>query len=120
LLLLAFATALGVGMWLSALNVQFRDIRYVVPFFVQLWLFVTPVIYPSSKVIPYIEKLGLPGWVLGLNPMAGVVEGFRWVLLSTSTTPGPIILTSSLVALGLLVTGTFYFRRMEKTFADVV
>ena len=120
LLLLAFATALGVGMWLSALNVQFRDIRYVVPFFVQLWLFVTPVIYPSSKVIPYIEKLGLPGWILGLNPMAGVVEGFRWALLSTSTTPGPIILTSSLVALSLLISGTFYFRRMEKTFADVV
>ena len=120
LLLLAFATALGVGMWLSALNVQFRDIRYVVPFFVQLWLFVTPVIYPSSKAIPYIEKLGLPGWFLGLNPMAGVVEGFRWALLSTNTTPGPIILTSSLVALCLLVSGTFYFRRMERTFADVV
>jgi len=120
LLLLGLMTALGVGMWLSALNVQFRDIRYVVPFFVQLWLFVTPIIYPSSKAIPYIEKLGLPGWILGLNPMAGVVEGFRWALLSTSTTPGPIILTSSLVALCLMVSGTFYFRRMEKTFADVV
>jgi lipopolysaccharide transport system permease protein len=120
LLVLAFAAALGVGMWLSALNVQFRDIRYVVPFFVQLWLFVTPVIYPSSKAIPYIEKLGLPGWILGLNPMAGVVEGFRWALLGSSATPGPIILTSSLVALTLLITGTFYFRRMEKTFADVV
>lgn len=120
LLLLAFATALGVGMWLSALNVQFRDIRYVVPFFVQLWLFVTPVIYPSSRVIPYLEKLGLPGWLLGLNPMAGVVEGFRWALLSTDTAPGPIIIVSSLVALGLLVSGAFYFRRMEKTFADVV
>ncbi|NIM97860.1 MAG: ABC transporter permease [candidate division Zixibacteria bacterium] len=120
LLLLALATALGVGMWLSALNVQFRDIRYVVPFFVQLWLFVTPVIYPSSRVIPYLGKLGLPGWLLGLNPMAGVVEGFRWALLGTKSTPAPIILVSSLVALGLIVTGTFYFRRMEKTFADVV
>ncbi len=120
LLLLAFATALGVGMWLSALNVQFRDIRYVVPFFVQLWLFVTPVIYPSSRVIPYLEKLGLPGWLMGLNPMAGVVEGFRWALLGTETTPGPIIIVSSVVALALLVIGTFYFRRMEKTFADVI
>ncbi len=98
LLLLALGTALGVGMWLSA----------------------TPVIYPSSRVIPHLEKLGLPGWLLGLNPMAGVVEGFRWALLGTQSTPGPIILVSSLVALTLLVSGTFYFRRMEKTFADVV
>lgn len=120
LLLLALGTALGVGMWLSALNVQFRDIRYVVPFFVQVWLFVTPVIYPSSRVIPHLENLGLPGWLLGLNPMAGVVEGFRWALLGTQSTPGPLILVSSLVALTLLVSGTFYFRRMEKTFADVV
>jgi len=120
LLLLAFATALGIGMWLSALNVQFRDIRYVVPFFVQLWLFATPVIYPASRVAALLEKHGLPGWLYGLNPMVGVVEGFRWVLLSTGTAPGTAIIVSALVAFGLLVSGTFYFRRMEKTFADVV
>ncbi|MBW2121984.1 MAG: ABC transporter permease [Deltaproteobacteria bacterium] len=120
LLLLAFATALGTGMWLSALNVQFRAIRYVVPFFVQLWLFATPVIYPMSRVLALIEKHGLPGWLLGLNPMVGVVGGFRWALLGTETPLGSIIIASSLVALSLLTGGAFYFRRMEKTFADVV
>jgi lipopolysaccharide transport system permease protein len=120
LLLLALATALGMGMWLSALNVQFRDIRYVVPFFIQLWLFATPVIYPASRVVNLLRKYGLPEWLPGLNPMAGVVEGFRWALLSTDTAPGPIIIASSFVALGLLVSGAFYFRRMEKMFADVV
>lgn len=120
LALLAFATALGVGMWLSALNVQFRDIRYVVPFFVQLWLFCTPVIYPASRVIPLLEKLGIPGWLFGLNPMAGVVEGFRWCLLGSGTDPVPLILAGSVVAALLLISGAFYFRRMERTFADVV
>jgi lipopolysaccharide transport system permease protein len=114
LLMLAFVTALGVGMWLSALNVQFRDVRYVVPFLTQLWLFATPIAYPSSL---------LPGqWrtIYGLNPMVGVVEGFRWALLGTNTAPGPVIIASSLAALAILVGGAFYFRRMEKTFADVV
>ena len=120
LLLLAFSTALGVGMWLSALNVQYRDVRYVVPFFIQLWLFVTPVIYPMSRVTEKLTELGLPGWIYGLNPMAGVVEGFRWALLGTGNAPGPVIAASSAVAAALVVSGAYYFRRMEKTFADVV
>jgi lipopolysaccharide transport system permease protein len=120
LLLLAFATALGVGMWLSALNVQYRDVKYVVPFFIQLWLFVTPVIYPTSHVTAKLAELGLPAWVYGLNPMAGVVEGFRWALLGTGNAPGPILAASAAVAALLVVSGAYYFRRMEKTFADVV
>jgi len=120
LLLLAFTTALGVGMWLSALNVQYRDVRYVVPFFVQIWLFVTPVIYPASRVTSKLHELGLPAWIYGLNPMAGVVEGFRWAMLGTGTRPGPVILASSAISAFLLVSGAFYFRRMERSFADVV
>jgi len=120
LLLLAFLTALGVGMWLSALNVEYRDVRYVVPFFVQLWLFVTPVIYPTSKVTAKLTELGLPAWLYGLNPMAGVVEGFRWALLGTASRPGPVIVASAAVTAFLLVSGAFYFRKMERTFADVV
>ena len=112
--LLSLAASLGVGLWLSALNVQFRDVRYVVPFLSQLWLFATPVAYPSSM-------LAEPWRILyGLNPMAGVVEGFRWALLGTRTAPGPMIAVSSLAALAILVSGAFYFRRMERTFADVV
>ncbi|UCC85351.1 MAG: ABC transporter permease [Gemmatimonadota bacterium] len=114
LLVLAFATALGVGFWLSALNVQFRDVRYVTPFMVQFWLFATPIAYPSSLLEEPWRTL------YGVNPMVGVVEGFRWALLGTDTAPGPIILVSSLVAFGLLVGGAYYFRRLEKTFADVV
>jgi lipopolysaccharide transport system permease protein len=114
LIILALVTALGVGMWLSAMNVQFRDVRYTVPFLTQLWLFATPIAYPSS-LLP-------EGWrtVYGLNPMAGVVEGFRWALLGTETAPGAMIAVSSMAALILLVSGMYYFRRMEKTFADVV
>lgn len=119
-LLLAFAAALGIGMWLSALNVEYRDVRYVVPFFLQLWLFATPVIYPASKLAAKLEEMGLPGWIYGLNPMAGVVEGFRWALLGTGAPPGPVLLVSALVTLGILISGAFYFRRLEKTFADTV
>lgn len=113
--LLTFVTALGVSLWLSAMNVQFRDVRYTVPFITQFWMFATPIAYPSSL----IES---PFWkaVYALNPMVGVVEGFRWSLLGTQTAPGAMIVVSSLVALILLVGGAFYFRRMEKTFADVV
>ena len=114
-LLLAMTTALGVGLWLSAMNVQFRDIRYTVPFITQLWLFITPIAYPSSLIE---NELLLA--IYGVNPMAGVVEGFRWALLGTETAPGPVIIVSSLTALTLFVSGLFYFRRMEKTFADVV
>lgn len=115
LILLAFVTALGVGLWLSALNAQFRDIRYIIPFLVQVWLFATPIAYPSSLIENELLRL-----VYGLNPMAGVVEGFRWALLATDTAPGPIILVSTVIALLLLISGLFVFRRMEKTFADVV
>ena len=115
LLLLAFVTSLGVGLWLSALNVQFRDIRYVVPFLVQIWMFATPIAYPSSLIKNETLRL-----IYGLNPMTGVVEGFRWALLHTDTAPGPILIVSTLVAIVLLISGLFYFRRMEKTFADVV
>jgi homopolymeric O-antigen transport system permease protein len=120
MLLIAVGSSLGVGMWLAALNVQYRDIRFIVPFFIQIWLFVTPVIYPSSKVTEKLTSMGLPGWIYGLNPMAGVVEGFRWSLLGSGTRPGPLILVSSTVMLLILFSGAFYFRRMERTFADVV
>jgi lipopolysaccharide transport system permease protein len=111
---LALVTALGTGLWLTAMNVQFRDVRYMVPFLVQAWMFATPIVYPSSLLDQPWRTL------YGLNPMTGVVEGFRWALLGTQTAPGPIILVSALAAVGLLVSGAFYFRRMEKTFADVV
>jgi lipopolysaccharide transport system permease protein len=114
LLVLALVTALGVGLWLAALNVQYRDVRYTVPFLTQFWLFVTPIAYPSSLLHEPWRTLS------GLNPMAGVVEGFRWSLLGTETAPGPLIAVSSLVALLILVSGAFYVRRMEDTFADVI
>jgi lipopolysaccharide transport system permease protein len=114
-LLQALVTSLGVGLWLSALNVQFRDVRYVVPFLIQLWLFATPIAYSSSLLSEPWRT------VYGLNPMVGVVEGFRWALLgTTNTATGPLLIASSLTAVVLLVSGAFYFRRMEKTFADVV
>lgn len=113
-LLLAVTTSLGVGLWLSAMNVQFRDVRHVVPFLVQFWLFATPIAYPSS-LIPEAWRV-----VYGLNPMAGVVEGFRWTLLNTPAPPGAMLAVSAVTSLVLLTSGAYYFRRMEKTFADVV
>jgi len=112
--LLAIVTALGVGLWLSALNVQYRDVRYTIPFLTQVWLFSTPVAYPSSLIPEPWRAL------YGLNPMAGVVEGFRWALLGTGNAPGPLLAVSILAALTVLVSGMFYFRRMERTFADIV
>lgn len=120
LLALAFAAALGVGLWMSALNVEYRDVRFVVPFLIQIWLFMTPVIYPASAVVSRLESLGLPGWVFGLNPMTGVVEGFRWALLGVDTRPLPLLLASAVVTAVLVVSGAAYFRRVERTFADVV
>jgi lipopolysaccharide transport system permease protein len=113
-LLLAFITALGCGLWLSALNVRFRDIAYVTPFLIQVWLFLTPVAYPSS-IIPARWRA-----LYGLNPMAGVVEGFRWALLGTAAAPGATILVSTAVVVVLFLGGVFFFRRMEHAFADVV
>jgi lipopolysaccharide transport system permease protein len=114
LVLLALVTSLGVSFWLSAMNVQFRDVRHTIPFLTQFWLFLTPIAYPSSLLSEPWRT------VYGINPMAGVVEGFRWALLGTNTAPGPIILVSALVACSLMISGALYFRRMERTFADVV
>jgi lipopolysaccharide transport system permease protein len=112
--LLAMITSLGVSLWLSAMNVQFRDVRYMIPFITQAWLFATPVAYPSSLLSEPWRTL------YGLNPMVGVVEGFRWALLGTDTAPGFMIIVSFLVAVLLLVSGLYYFRRMERKFADVI
>jgi lipopolysaccharide transport system permease protein len=94
--------------------VQFRDIRQIIPFLTQIWLFATPIAYPSSLLSEPWRT------IYGINPMVGVVEGFRWALLGAHTAPGPIISVSSFTAVGLLISGAYYFRRMEKTFADVV
>jgi lipopolysaccharide transport system permease protein len=118
-LLLAFITALGVGLWLSALNVLYRDIGYITPFLVNFWLFISPVAYSTSLLT---EKLG-PQWefLYALNPMVGVINGFRWALLGIEATPpGPSLVISTVVALAVLIGGIFYFRRMERQFADMV
>jgi len=119
-ILLTLTTAVGAGLWLSALNVKYRDVRFVVPFMVQMWLFVTPVIYPTSVVAPRLETIGLPTWTLGLNPMAGAVELFRWATLGVDTEPWLLVGSSTITALVLLVTGAVYFRSVERFFADVV
>lgn len=113
-ILAAALTALGVGLWLSALNVQYRDVRYVIPFLIQFWLFSTPIAYPSSLVPEQWQFL------YGLNPMAGVVEGFRWALLGTSSISPELVFSSLLTMSLVLVGGLYYFRKMEETFADVV
>src|SRR2546421_1847992 len=113
-ILLAVASALSVGLWLSALNVQFRDVRYTIPFLTQFWMFVTPVVYPSSLVPEKWRSL------FGLNPMAGVVEGFRWALLGHGQPPGALLVVSTTVTFVVLAGGLWYFKRMERTFADVV
>ena len=113
LVMLAFVTALGAGLWLAALNVQYRDVRYVLPFLTQLWLFATPIVYPSSLVPAPWRPL------YGVNPMVGVVDGFRWALLGTGA-PELTIGVSALAALATAAGGAVYFRRMERAFADVV
>ncbi len=113
-LILALTVALGVGLWFSALNVKYRDVRFVVPFIVQVWMFATPIAY-SSTLIPEHWRA-----IYGLNPMVGVVEGFRWMLLGARTQPTPMIAVSTAVALAILISGAYYFRRVEKTFADIV
>jgi lipopolysaccharide transport system permease protein len=113
--MLAVITALGVSFWLGAMNVQFRDIRHAIPFLIQFWMFATPIVYPSSLIDSPVIRM-----VYAVNPMVGVVEGFRWALLDTATQPGPQIAVSTFFALVLFVSGAFYFRRLEKTFADVI
>lgn len=113
-LLLAIMTALGVGLWLSALNVKYRDVRYTINFLIQFWLFATPVAYPSSIVPAAWRPL------YGLNPMAGVVEGFRWALLGKTDPPGALLAVSVGVVVVLFIGGLYYFRRTEQEFADIV
>ena len=112
-LLLAFMTSLGAGLWLGAMNVQFRDVRYTVPFLTRMWYFMTPIVYPTSLVPEGLRPLYY------LNPMTAVVDGFRWVLLGTDTAPGSLAVISTVAAAFLLLTGAYYFRRTERTFADV-
>jgi lipopolysaccharide transport system permease protein len=111
---LALAAALSAGIWLSALNVQYRDVRYTIPFLMQIWLFATPVAYPASLIHGKLHV------IFALNPMAGVVGGFRWALLGRGELDGLSLTISSVVAVVFLVGGLFYFRRMEQHFADVV
>ena len=113
-LLLALLTALGVGLWLSALNAIYRDVRYVLPFLVQFWMFASPVAYPSS-LVPARWR-----WLYGLNPMAGVIEGFRWALTGQGAPPSLMLGVSTVAVLVVLVGGVWYFQKMEGTIADVV
>ena len=113
-LLLAVITALGVGLWLSAMNVLYRDIGYMIPYITQLWFYLTPIVYPDSEVPEQWQ------FFYALNPMVGVVEGFRWALLGTSDAPNPMIAVSATISILVFISGMFYFRRMERTFADMV
>jgi lipopolysaccharide transport system permease protein len=114
-LLLALITSTGVGLWLAALNVQYRDVNYMTPFLTQFWLFITPIVYPVSNIPEQWRML------YAINPMTGVVEGFRWALLgSQASAPTGMLAVSSGVAILLLVSGLFYFRRTERRFADMV
>ena len=117
-LLLALITALGFGMWLAALNVRYRDVNYIVPFLVQIWMYATPVVY-ASTLIPERYR-----FLLGLNPMTGVVEGFRWALLGNrladAAAPGPLFAVSVAISLVVLVSGAVFFRNTERTFADII
>ncbi len=114
-LLLAVVTSTGISLWFSAMNIQFRDVRYTLPFITQVWLFATPIAYPSSLLADQWR------FVYSMNPMVSVVDGFRWALLGTDTAPPLMsVVISSCVALALLIMGLFYFRRMESSFADVV
>jgi len=112
--LLALAATLGVGMWLAALNVQYRDVRYAVPFLVQIWLFATPIAYSSTLLAGRWRTL------YALNPMVAVVDGFRAALLGTAAPSATVVATSCVVAALLLLSGALYFRRMEQSFADIV
>jgi lipopolysaccharide transport system permease protein len=114
LVLFAVATALAIGLWLAALNVQYRDVKYTIPFLTQVWMFATPVAYPSSLVPEPYRPL------YGLNPMAGVVEGFRWALLGQGDAPAALMAVSALTVAVMLVAGMYNFRRLERVFADVI
>jgi lipopolysaccharide transport system permease protein len=112
-ILLALATSLSVGLWLSALNVKYRDFQYTVPFIIQAWLYASPVVYSANILPESVQSL------YGLNPMAGVIQGFRWALLGTEV-PDGMIFASVVVVAAVLISGIFYFRRMEQYYADIV
>ena len=114
LLLLALFTALGVGLWMSALNALYRDVRYVIPFVIQFWMFASPVAYASS-LVPARWR-----WLYELNPMAGVIDGFRWAITGRGHAPGPLLLASAFTVALVLLGGLFFFNRMETSFADRV
>jgi lipopolysaccharide transport system permease protein len=121
-LLLALVSSLGIGLWLSAWNLHYRDVHYILPFMTQIWMFVTPIAYPLAEAADKLSRL-VPESLLPLyylNPMVGVVEGFRWALLGATDVPAQAIIYSVAVSLVLLISGMFYFRRMERTFADMV
>jgi len=113
-LLLAILTATSVSLWLSALNARYRDVRHALPFLLQFWMFASPLAYPSS-LVPFRWQ-----WLYGLNPMAGVIEGFRWALAGAAPAPGPLLAASSAAVLIVLVAGFFYFQKTVRTVADVV
>jgi lipopolysaccharide transport system permease protein len=112
--LLAVVTALGVGLWLAALNAMYRDVRYTLPFLVQLWMFASPVVYPSSLVPTQWQ------WLYGLNPMVGVISGFRWALTGTGQPPGMLFAASAVAMVAIFIGGFFYLRRMEEAIVDAV
>ena len=114
LLILALVTALGTGLWLSALNVTYRDVGYIIPFILRVWFFLTPITY-SASIVPEEYQT-----IYALNPMTGVIQGFRWSMLGVGEPPSALILASTVAAVSLMISGLFYFRRMERTFADVV
>jgi lipopolysaccharide transport system permease protein len=114
LVALTFLCAVGVGLWLSALNVQYRDIRYAIPFLIQVWMFVSPVIYPVSLVHGNYQ------WLLALNPMGGVIHAYRAALLGHQPIDWGLLALSTFIIVALFLGGLYYFRRMEKVFADVV
>jgi len=120
LAVMAKLAALGVGIWLSALSIRYRGVRDVMTFLVQIWLFLSPVIYPMTEVAPRLERWGLPVWSVGLNPLVGVIERFRWAVSGTDADPTGMVVVGCLTAVAILVSGLGYFRPVEQSIADVV
>jgi lipopolysaccharide transport system permease protein len=114
LTLLVVLTSLAVGLWLSALNVQYRDVQHIVPFLITTWMYASPVAYSANLVTGRVMRI-----VYGLNPMAGVIQSFRWTIMGGDP-PGELFVVSIIAVLVLFVSGLFYFRRMERTFADTI
>lgn len=117
---LTAAAAAGFGMWISALAVRYRDLHHLMTFLTQIWLYVTPIIYPLDYVVTRLERLGIPGWAYGLNPLAGIIASFRAALLGRPDVPWTMLGVSTLVVLVVFLTGAYFFRRTERTFADVI